>query len=368
MSDIVITVVVKPSSDLLLAMNELAAAVQEFARTTLSAAIERPGPRQPELTTDAPSMAADAVSADGVDLPKWTDKRDELLTDGLNCLIPADDILDQLRSMPGAPLTQMDFIQRAKDHGPASKHDDEYRDQCVAIFNRERAAGTGWDAIIGAIYDYQFAEDQKKREAKRQARLAAAAAKDTPKASWPGSTGAPVAAQNGGTNEPPTPTPAAGGSPPHRTDWSDPKWCTPERRAALIRMYQSNVRLPVIKQELEKLSGSHLPSAASLQTFAIQVLRVKRDKSIPTFKRSAPVPPTDGAARIRANSDAFARAMTLPKQPIDVSTPIPVDFQTASAKAATWGLEFTSWADLTALNEKAHRIGHRPFCQERAVR
>lgn len=216
------------------------------------------------------------------------------------------------------------------------------------------------------------------REAKDQDADLARPPASIHKAPVPEPAGRSAPTQGGiGMIEPQAPKPAATDHPPEmvqppiaagthpRADWN-PAWATPERRAALIKMYGANVRLPVIKEELEKLPGSHLPSPASIQNFATQVLHARRDPSLATFTRSPPVPPPDPELlRIRANSANFAKAMTLPKkETLDTSAPIPVDFGTARAKAASWGLEFRTWSDLALLNEKAHRIGHRLFCQE----
>lgn len=147
-----------------------------------------------------------------------------------------------------------------------------------------------------------------------------------------------------------------------RPDNWNPAWATPERRTALAKMYRANVRWPVIREELNRLPGPPLPALLTpIRMFVTEHLRVERD--VPAPKRSAPIH-HPSQATIRQNSDAFAKALRLPTQPIDVSTPIPVDLATARAKAATWGVEFNGWADLPALNEKARRIGHRPFAEE----
>lgn len=195
-----------------------------------------------------------------------------------------------------------------------------------------------------------------------------------PKAPLPEPSTPAMAAQNGGagkgTIEPEAPKPAVAVILPPTTagrpdNWS-PAWATPERRTALAKMYRANVRWLVIREELNRLPGPPLPALLTpIRMFVTENLRIERD--VPAPKRSGPLH-HPSQATIRQNSDAFAKAMTAPKQPIDVSTPIPVDLATARAKAATWGVEFNGWADLAALNEKARRIGHRPFAEEQRSR
>lgn len=123
-------------------------------------------------------------------------------------------------------------------------------------------------------------------------------------------------------------------------------WYTEERKAKLRAMYPSSSTPAEIMTALRALPGPALPVWGTIQTYAIQSLRIHR--------KEAP-----------AGTSRLAHAMTIPgNTPIDLSKPIPVDFGTARAKASLWGVDFKAWSDLAALNQHALRIGHPQFIRE----
>lgn len=170
-------------------------------------------------------------------------------------------------------------------------------------------------------------------------------------------------------------------------------WATDARRDVLRRMYPSDVRGSAIMAELQKLPGPDLPKWEVVQTFAIQSLRLKRSDPQASRRPALRAVPTADAeqaiieASVRASSDAFAKAaldkapvprpnlgsdrmtkaMQLPEGPIDRSTPIVADFEQIRHWAGPRGVQFNTWADLSAVNIKARELGHRPFARANAV-
>jgi hypothetical protein len=99
---------------------------------------------------------------------KWSDDREALARPAAYCWIPAQDLRDHLNEMAGARLTLTDVIQRLRafNEEPYEPYpDDEQRDACLEIYNREQQAGTEMAAIVGAIQ--QFVEED--RDARQRA-------------------------------------------------------------------------------------------------------------------------------------------------------------------------------------------------------
>lgn len=135
-------------------------------------------------------------------------------------------------------------------------------------------------------------------------------------------------------------------------------WATPERKAHLVRWYPTSVSTDSIVGGLSKLPGSELPPWNVISMYAVNVLKLKSGRK-PVADNSGITKKVDRG--IEVASDAFARAMRLPTGTPDTKTPIIADIVTIRARVAPWGIQFNGPEDLAAVNEKAQRIGHRPF-------
>ena len=94
----------------------------------------------------------------------------------------------------------------------------------------------------------------------------------------------------GSNAEAPTPAaadprqPTAAGSPkpkpkPQHANWQ-PRWATSARDSVLERSYPRNVAGGYILEEMRKLPGEPLPDWASVQTYAIQTLKLRRPSMV----------------------------------------------------------------------------------------
>lgn len=95
---------------------------------------------------------------------RWHGPREVLLKASAACWIPTDDLRDFLNEMDGPKLTTTDVAQRLRafveeDYSPYPKA--ELRTGCLALYEKEKAAGTEMPAIIGAIQE--FAEEEEVR-------------------------------------------------------------------------------------------------------------------------------------------------------------------------------------------------------------
>jgi hypothetical protein len=99
---------------------------------------------------------------------KWSEDREALARPAAYCWIPAEHLRDHLNGMAGAKLTLTDVVQRLRAFNEEAYEpypDDEQRDACLEIYNREQTAGTEMAAIVGAIQ--QFVEED--RDARQRA-------------------------------------------------------------------------------------------------------------------------------------------------------------------------------------------------------
>lgn len=83
---------------------------------------------------------------------KWDAQRELLLKSAIACWIPADDLRSFLNQMDGPPPTLTDVIQRLaafEEEGPYSFARDEFRAGCLAIYEREKSAGTACSSRTG---------------------------------------------------------------------------------------------------------------------------------------------------------------------------------------------------------------------------
>ena len=133
-------------------------------------------------------------------------------------------------------------------------------------------------------------------------------------------------------------------------------WLTPDRRAELRRRIEDGQTPGVYCSPLRAMPGPPIPDNRKVQARAIAL----GIRYVPPPKPTAAPLPAAGPGRLAA-------ALTLPKEPVDTTTPIVTDLQSIRIRAATWGIEVRGPADLAAVNAKAKAIGHRPFAIEPVV-
>lgn len=97
---------------------------------------------------------------------KWSEPREALLKASAACWIPAEDMRAFLNEMEGPRLTLTDVTQRLRafHEEPYTPYpDDDLREGCLAIYDREKATGTELPAIVGALQEYVEAEEERSR-------------------------------------------------------------------------------------------------------------------------------------------------------------------------------------------------------------
>lgn len=92
---------------------------------------------------------------------KWDSQRELLLGFALGCWIPVEDLHSFLNAIPGSALTKTDVAQRlrALEDEKGEFGNEDLRDGCLAIFEREKADGTELPAIIQLLRDHLEREE-----------------------------------------------------------------------------------------------------------------------------------------------------------------------------------------------------------------
>lgn len=98
---------------------------------------------------------------------KWDGPREPFLKSAALCWIPIDDLMAFLNGLPGPPLTKTDVEQRLR-----AFHEEPYEPYpnrtlqagCLALYEREKAAGTEMPAIVGTLQEFIENEEQRLRE------------------------------------------------------------------------------------------------------------------------------------------------------------------------------------------------------------
>ena len=88
---------------------------------------------------------------------KWGGQREALLRQAINCWIPIEDLHEYLNGMPGPKLTTTDVAQRLRalwEEDYASYPNDALQESCLALYEKEMAAGTELPAVIGALQEH----------------------------------------------------------------------------------------------------------------------------------------------------------------------------------------------------------------------
>jgi hypothetical protein len=97
---------------------------------------------------------------------KWEGEREALCKAAAGCWIPIEDLRDCLNRMDGPGLTSTDVAQRLRAiHEEPYAHypNEDLREGCLAIYEREKAEGTDLPAIVGALQEHVEREEERLR-------------------------------------------------------------------------------------------------------------------------------------------------------------------------------------------------------------
>lgn len=120
-----------------------------------------------------------------------------------------------------------------------------------------------------------------------------------------------------------------------------PSWATLERIELLMRDFPRGVPPYKIVTELSSLRGSPVPHWAAVQSYASNTLKLARPTS--------PMP------------SKLKKAMEMPKEPIDITTPIVANLMQIADWASPRGITVRTASDVQTVNARCRAIGHRPF-------
>lgn len=102
---------------------------------------------------------------------KWEGEREPFLRSAATCWIPPEDLRAFLNELPGPSLTLTDVVERLRaiheEHYERYPNDD-VREGCLALYEREKQTGTELPAIAGAIRTY-IEEEEARLEHERRA-------------------------------------------------------------------------------------------------------------------------------------------------------------------------------------------------------
>jgi hypothetical protein len=114
----------------------------------------------------------EAVDRSGSPWTKWTGTREAIAKAAATLWIPVEDLVDFLSSLPGGHLTRTDVQQRLRalwEEPYASYPNEELKESSVALYEKEKAAGTEFIAIVGALGEHVEREEERLR-AERETR------------------------------------------------------------------------------------------------------------------------------------------------------------------------------------------------------
>ncbi len=97
---------------------------------------------------------------------KWDGPREDVIKNAASCWIPVEDLRAFLNELPGPELTTTDANQRLRaiwEEAYNRYPNEDVKDECLALYERERSAGTEMIAIIGAIQEFIDEEEQRLR-------------------------------------------------------------------------------------------------------------------------------------------------------------------------------------------------------------
>lgn len=97
---------------------------------------------------------------------KWDGPREDVIKNAASCWIPVEDLRAFLNELPGPELTTTDVNQRLRaiwEEAYNRYPNEDVKEGCLAVFERERSAGTEMIAIIGAIQEFIEFEEERLR-------------------------------------------------------------------------------------------------------------------------------------------------------------------------------------------------------------
>jgi hypothetical protein len=97
---------------------------------------------------------------------KWEPDREEVAKAAAPCWLPVEDLHEFLNALPGPSLTKTDVEQRLRaiwEEPYTTYPNDDLKDGCLALYNREKAQGTEMRAIIGALQEHIEREEERLR-------------------------------------------------------------------------------------------------------------------------------------------------------------------------------------------------------------
>jgi hypothetical protein len=103
---------------------------------------------------------------------KWSQDREAVARPAAYCWIPPEDLRSHLNRMAGPSLTLTDVVQRLRafSEEPYEPYpDEEQKDACLAIYDRERLAGTDMPATVAAIQQFVEEDRESRRRAQKEA-------------------------------------------------------------------------------------------------------------------------------------------------------------------------------------------------------
>lgn len=103
---------------------------------------------------------------------KWEGARDALARSAATCWIPTGDLKDYLNRLKGPPLTSTDVVQRLGAIHEETCHypQEELQAGCLIMYEQEKRQGTELPAIIRALEEHVFQEEERLREEREAAR------------------------------------------------------------------------------------------------------------------------------------------------------------------------------------------------------
>lgn len=97
---------------------------------------------------------------------KWEGQREPLLKAAAATWIPVEDLREYLNRMPGPRLTRTDVEERLRafhEEPYTPLPNDELREGCIAIYQKEKSEGTEMAAIVGALQAHVEREEERLR-------------------------------------------------------------------------------------------------------------------------------------------------------------------------------------------------------------
>jgi hypothetical protein len=112
-----------------------------------------------------------AVDRAGSIWKKWESEREEVVKAAFPCWIPIEDLQSFLNTLPRPSLTKTDVEQRLRaiwEEPYTTYPNDDLKEGCLALYNREKAQGTEMRAIIGALQEHIESEEERLRREQQE--------------------------------------------------------------------------------------------------------------------------------------------------------------------------------------------------------